>query len=84
MVISSYVYSEYHDNEWGIPMHDEINLFEILILEGAQAGLSWEIVLKKRAGYKKAFHGFDPRKIVNMSDNELKELYKKGNIILNS
>ena len=54
---NSYIYSEYHDNEWGIPMHDEISLFEILILEGAQAGLSWEIVLKKELGIKRRFMG---------------------------
>ena len=53
-------YAQYHDNEWGVPVHDERHLFEMLILEGAQAGLSWDTVLKKREGYRKAFKNFDP------------------------
>ncbi|MCH7525276.1 MAG: DNA-3-methyladenine glycosylase I [Bacteroidetes bacterium] len=59
------LYEAYHDQEWGVPLHDDQKLFEFLILEGAQAGLSWEIVLKKRENYRKAFHNFDPKKIVN-------------------
>ena len=54
---------EYHDKEWGVPKHDDRGLFELLILEGAQAGLSWETVLKKRNGYRKAFDDFDAKKI---------------------
>ena len=53
-------YARYHDNEWGIPVHDDQNLFEMLVLEGAQAGLSWETILKRREGYRKAFYHFDP------------------------
>ncbi|MBA2432161.1 MAG: DNA-3-methyladenine glycosylase I, partial [Chthoniobacterales bacterium] len=53
----------YHDEEWGVPVHDERLLFEYLILEGAQAGLSWTTILKKRENYRKAFHGFDAKKI---------------------
>jgi DNA-3-methyladenine glycosylase I len=53
----------YHDEEWGVPLHDDCKLFEFLILEGAQAGLSWETILKRRAGYREAFDGFDPRQV---------------------
>lgn len=67
-------YAEYHDNEWGIPVHDDRHLFEMLILEGAQAGLSWETILKRREGYRKAFHYFDPVKVASMSDHELEAL----------
>ncbi|HYC71061.1 MAG TPA: DNA-3-methyladenine glycosylase I [Opitutaceae bacterium] len=54
---------EYHDTEWGVPSHDDGHLFEMLILEGAQAGLSWSTILKKRANYRRVFEGFDPRKV---------------------
>ena len=53
----------YHDREWGVPLHDDRALFEFLVLEGAQAGLSWETVLKKRAHYRRAFDGFDPARV---------------------
>jgi 3-methyladenine DNA glycosylase Tag len=53
---------EYHDKEWGVPVHDDRTLFEFLVLEGAQAGLSWQTVLNKRENYRKAFHGFEPAK----------------------
>jgi DNA-3-methyladenine glycosylase I len=76
-------YAEYHDNEWGIPSHDDRHLFEMLILEGAQAGLSWETVLKKRAGYRKAFHNFNPVKVAAMKDNELEALRQNQEIIRN-
>ena len=76
-------YAEYHDNEWGIPVHDDNHLFEMLILEGAQAGLSWETILKRREGYRKAFHHFDPLKVAKMKDKELDELLKTGEIIRN-
>ncbi len=76
-------YTEYHDHEWGIPSHDDQHLFEMLILEGAQAGLSWETVLKKREGYRKAFHCFDPIKVATMSDNELEALRQNPEIIRN-
>lgn len=76
-------YAEYHDKEWGIPIHDDKRLFEMLILEGAQAGLSWEIVLKKREGYRRLFHGFDPRLVAAMTDNELESLLNHSTIIRN-
>ena len=56
-------YVEYHDTEWGVPVHDDQRHFEMLILEGAQAGLSWETILRKRENYRKAFAGFDPAKV---------------------
>lgn len=76
-------YAGYHDNEWGVPHHDDKKLFELLVLEGAQAGLSWETVLKKRVGYRKAFHNFDPKKVARMTDKELKDLEKNPDIIRN-
>ena len=76
-------YAEYHDNEWGIPVHDDRHLFEMLILEGAQAGLSWETILKRREGYRKAFHHFDPIKVASMSDKELEALRQNPEIIRN-
>ncbi len=77
------VYAEYHDHEWGVPSHDDQHLFEMLILEGAQAGLSWETVLKKREGYRKAFHHFDPVKVATMRDDELEALRQNPEIIRN-
>ncbi|NQY79064.1 MAG: DNA-3-methyladenine glycosylase I [Candidatus Caenarcaniphilales bacterium] len=77
------LYAEYHDTEWGVPVHDDIKLFEMLILEGAQAGLSWETVLKKREGYRRAFKGFDPKKVAKMSDEELEALREDEGIIRN-
>lgn len=76
-------YAQYHDAEWGIPVHDDRHLFEMLILEGAQAGLSWETVLKKREAYRKAFHHFDPKKVAAMTDAQLAELLKNEGIIRN-
>jgi DNA-3-methyladenine glycosylase I len=76
-------YARYHDEEWGVPNHHDRSLFEFLILEGAQAGLSWETVLKKREGYRKAFHNFDPRKVARMTDLELEQLRKNPEIIRN-
>ena len=77
------LYAHYHDNEWGIPQHDDNRLFELLILEGAQAGLSWETILKRREGYRKAFHGFDPAKVAAMTDSELEALRFDDTIIRN-
>ena len=65
-------YADYHDKEWGIPLHDDRRLFEMLILEGAQAGLSWETILKRRENYRKFFHNFEPAKVASMSDQEWK------------
>lgn len=76
-------YASYHDTEWGIPEHDDNKLFELLILEGAQAGLSWETILKRRPGYQKAFHAFDPIKVASMSDLELDSLLQNKDIIRN-
>lgn len=73
----------YHDKEWGTPSHDDKHLFEMLILEGAQAGLSWDTVLQKRAGYRKVFHHFDPKKVAAMSDAELGNALKNSAIIRN-
>lgn len=77
------LYADYHDWEWGIPVHDDRKLFEMLILEGAQAGLSWETILKRREGYRKAFHHFDPVKVASMSDFELESLRQNPEIIRN-
>ena len=76
-------YAAYHDEEWGVPVHDDRHLFEMLILEGAQAGLSWETILKRRLGYRKAFHNFDPCKVAAMSNAELEALRYNPNIIRN-
>ncbi len=76
-------YAEYHDNQWGVPVHDDRLLFEMLILEGAQAGLSWETILKRRAGYKKAFHNFDIQKVAHITDKQLEALLSDTDIIRN-
>ncbi len=76
-------YTEYHDKEWGIPVHDDRHLFEMLILEGAQAGLSWETILKRRKAYRKVFHGFDPKKVATMTDSELESILQNPEIIRN-
>lgn len=76
-------YERYHDREWGVPVHDDRHLFEMLSLEGAQAGLSWEIILKRREGYRKAFHGFDVKRVIAMTDEELEHLIKDSGLIRN-
>lgn len=76
-------YEKYHDEQWGVPIHDDTKLFEMLILEGAQAGLSWEIVLKKRDGYKAAFKNFNIESCAKMGDEELENLMQNPNIIRN-
>ncbi len=76
-------YEEYHDQEWGVPVHDDGKHFEFLILEGAQAGLSWETILKRREGYRKAFKNFDPKAVARMTDQELEALLQNGDIIRN-
>lgn len=76
-------YGAYHDNEWGVPVHDDRLLFGNLILEGAQAGLSWETVLRKREGYRRAFHGFDIESCSRMTDDELESLREDEGIIRN-
>jgi DNA-3-methyladenine glycosylase I len=77
------LYRLYHDTEWGVPLRDDRALFELLILEGAQAGLSWSTVLKKRESYRLAFDHFDPRKIAHYDDNKISELLNNPGIIRN-
>jgi DNA-3-methyladenine glycosylase I len=73
----------YHDEEWGVPLHDDRALFELLILEGAQAGLSWDTVLKKRARYREVFDGFDVEKVARYDKKKVRELLKDAGIIRN-
>src|SRR5687768_18617905 len=73
----------YHDHEWGVPVHDDRKLFEFLILEGAQAGLSWEIILRKRENYRAAFDGFDPKKIAKYDVQKIARLLNDAGIIRN-
>lgn len=75
------MYAEYHDTEWGVPVHDDQLLFEMLILEGAHAGLSWETILKKREGYREVFHGFDVARVAAMTDEELDEALQNPAIV---
>lgn len=77
------VFHLYHDTEWGLQVHDDITHFEFLILEGAQAGLSWETVLKKREEYGKVFVGFDPKKIANFTKSDQEKILKNPGIIRN-
>jgi DNA-3-methyladenine glycosylase I len=74
---------EYHDTEWGVPLHDDQKLFEFLILEGAQAGLSWRTVLYKRDNYRKAFDNFDPNKVARYTDRHIARLMNDAGIIRN-
>lgn len=80
---SSPLMIKYHDDEWGIPVHDDKTLFEFLILEGAQAGLSWSTILKRRNGYKKAFANFDPKKVAKFTAKDTARLLKDPGIIRN-
>jgi DNA-3-methyladenine glycosylase I len=73
----------YHDKEWGVPVHDDRVLFEFLILEGAQAGLSWETILNKRENYRKAFCGFDARKVARFTSVQKNRLMKNQGIVRN-
>jgi len=73
----------YHDAEWGVPVHDERILFEFLLLEGAQAGLSWETILQKRENYRKAFAGFDPKKVARFTAVQKRKLMKNEGIVRN-
>ncbi len=77
------LYRDYHDREWGVPSHVDNHLFEMLILEGAQAGLSWETILKRREGYRQAFYHFDPMHVANMTDTQLEALLHNTGIIRN-
>ena len=74
----------YHDTEWGVPLHDDRALFELLILEGAQAGLSWSTILNKRAGYRRAFDNFDARRVARYDARKVKQLLANAEIVRNT
>src|SRR5215204_4723423 len=76
-------YVAYHDDEWGVPLHGERDLFELLTLEGAQAGLSWSTILKKREGYRKAFADFDPLKVARFSPTKIEKILLDPGIVRN-
>jgi len=80
---ASDLYRRYHDNEWGVPVHDDRTLFEFLILEGAQAGLSWRQILERRDGYRRAFDGFNPEKIARYDDARVQALLADPGIVRN-
>jgi len=73
----------YHDTEWGVPLHDDTKLFEFIVLEGAQAGLSWDTILRKREAYREAFDGFDPAKVARYGDKKQAKLLGNAGIIRN-
>jgi DNA-3-methyladenine glycosylase I len=77
------LYVAYHDSEWSVPIHDDQKLFEFIVLESAQAGLSWEIILKKREGYRKAFKQFDVRKVSKMTNEDISRLMNDVSIVRN-
>jgi DNA-3-methyladenine glycosylase I len=77
------LYAAYHDDEWGVPLHGERELFELLTLEGAQAGLSWSTILKKRQGYRAAFEGFDPERVARFSKRDVERLLADPGIVRN-
>lgn len=77
------LYIKYHDSEWGKPLHNDRKLFELLVLEGMQAGLSWITILRKRKSFREAFDNFDPKKVVKYSDKKINQLLKNENIIRN-
>jgi DNA-3-methyladenine glycosylase I len=77
------LYVAYHDEEWGVPSHDERHLFELLILEGAQAGLSWSTILKKRGGYRRGFAGFDVEKVARFDSADVERLMNDAGIVRN-
>jgi DNA-3-methyladenine glycosylase I len=77
------LYLRYHDEEWGVPSHDDRHLFEMLVLEGAQAGLSWSTILRKREGYRRAFAGFDPEKVARFGAARRERLLQEPGIVRN-
>lgn len=77
------LYVAYHDEEWGVPVHDDQKLFEFLILEGAQAGLSWITILRKRENYRQAFDNFDPRKVADYDEAKIERLLQNPGIVRN-
>lgn len=80
---SDELYIQYHDEEWGVPLHDDQKLFEFLVLEGAQAGLSWITILRKRENYRKAFDHFDPQKVARYGDRKFAALMNDAGIVRN-
>ncbi len=76
-------YLAYHDDEWGVPVHDDVRLFEMLTLEGAQAGLSWSTILRKREGYRQAFAGFDPERVAGFTPRTVERLMADPSIVRN-
>jgi len=81
--LGSETYMRYHDDEWGVPVHDDRTLFEFLTLEGAQAGLSWSTILNKREGYRKAFAGFDAKKVARFTARDVARLMQDAGIVRN-
>ncbi|MGA9363089.1 MAG: DNA-3-methyladenine glycosylase I [Bacteroidota bacterium] len=77
------LYIDYHDKEWGLPVHDDRKLFEMLVLDGAQAGLSWITILRKRENYRKAFDHFDPQKVARYGKRDIRRLLKDEGIVRN-
>lgn len=77
------LYRQYHDNEWGVPSHNDQHLFEMLILEGAQAGLSWSTILNKRDSYRKAYKGFDPKRVAKFTVGDQRKLLENEGIVRN-
>jgi DNA-3-methyladenine glycosylase I len=76
-------YLKYHDEQWGVPLHDDRKLFEMVVLEGQQAGLSWETILNKRENFRKAFDGFDPRRVARFGEGRVRKLLRDAGIIRN-
>jgi DNA-3-methyladenine glycosylase I len=81
--LGSELYRRYHDEEWGVPVHDDRTLFEFLVLEGAQAGLSWSTILAKRANYRRAFARFDPAKVARFGARDVRRLMRDAGIVRN-
>jgi len=81
--VSNPIYIKYHDKEWGVPVHNDRKLFEMIILDGAQAGLSWITILRKRENYRKAFDNFDPKKVAKYDKRKIAQLLKNDGIIRN-
>jgi DNA-3-methyladenine glycosylase I len=77
------LYIAYHDNEWGVPVHDDTKLFEFMVLESAQAGLSWRTILNKREGYRRLFKQFDPKKVAKMNATDVEKLMLDRSIVRN-
>jgi len=77
------LYLEYHDKEWGVPIYDDRRLFEFLVLEGAQAGLSWNTILRRRENYRRAFASFDPKKVAAFNGRKVEKLLEDTGIIRN-